>query len=230
MKQRNRVSLFAALAFSSALLAACGGDDDPAAAANTPAGANPPAGNPPSASGNSAPQVTGTPLTSVLQGTAYLFAPSATDADGNTLTFSVANLPPWATFNSSTGRLTGTPTAANVGSYNNIAISVSDGSASTNLAAFNIQVVGTATGSATLSWTPPTQNTDGTPLNNLAGYKVYWGTSQDNYSSSVTVPNPGLATYVVNQLTPAQWYFVVTAYSSTGYESGFSNVTSKRVQ
>jgi hypothetical protein len=212
------------------LLAACGGDDDPAAAANAPV-SPPGANNPPAAgSGNSAPKITGTPLTSVMQGTAYSFAPSATDAEGSALTFSVANLPPWATFNSSTGQLSGTPTAANVGAYNNITISVSDGSASAQLAAFNIQVVATAMGSTTLSWTPPTQNTDGSPLNDLAGYKVYWGTSQGNYPNSVTVANPGLATYVVNQLTPAQWYFVVTAYSSTGFESGYSNVVSKRIQ
>jgi putative Ig domain-containing protein len=237
MRQRHRVSLFAALAFSSALLAACGGDDDPAAAANTPAGANPPAAsnppagnNPPSGTGNSAPRITGTPITTVLQGSAYLFAPSATDADGNPLTFSVANLPGWATFNSSTGRLSGTPTAANVGSYNNITISVSDGSASASLTAFSIQVVALATGSVTLSWTPPTQNTDGSPLNNLAGYRVYWGTSPGNLSSSVTIPNAGLATYVVGQLTPAQWHFAVTAYTTAGSESGYSNVASKTIQ
>jgi hypothetical protein len=193
---------------------------------------NPPAGNspPPSGTGNSAPRITGTPITSVLQGTAYVFGPSATDADGNTLTFSVANLPSWAAFNSSTGQLTGTPTAANVGAYNNITISVSDGSASASLAAFNIQVVATATGSATLTWTPPTQNTDGSALTNLAGYKVYWGTSQGNYTNSVTIANPGLATYVVDQLTPARWYFVVTAYSNAGFESGYSTPVSKVVQ
>ena len=238
MKQRHRVSVFATLAFSSALLSACGGDDDPATAAdvpsasNPPAGSNPPASNNPPASGtsNSAPRITGTPITSVLQGTAYLFAPTATDADGNPLTFSVANLPAWATFNSSTGRISGTPTAAQVGTYNNIAISVSDGSASTSLTAFSIQVVALATGSATLNWTPPTSNTDGSPLNNLAGYRVYWGTSPSNLSNSVTVPNAGLATYVVGQLTPAQWHFAVTAYTTAGSESGFSNLTSKTVQ
>jgi hypothetical protein len=80
-----------------------------------------------------------------------------------------------------------------------------------------------------LTWTPPTQNTDGSPLNNLAGYRVYWGTSQGNYANSATITNPGIATYVVSQLTPAQWFFVVTAYSSTGVESTFSNVTSKQV-
>ena len=44
-----------------------------------------------------------------------------------------------------------------------------------------------------MTWTPPTQNTDGSPLNNLAGYRVYWGTQQGNYSNSVTIANPGLA-------------------------------------
>ena len=236
MRLRHRVPLFTLLALSGTLLAACGGEDDPAAAANAPA-ANPPAGsnppvsnNPPSGTGNSAPQITGTPIATVLQGTAYLFAPSATDADGNPLTFSVANLPGWATFNSSTGRLSGTPTAANVGSYGNITISVSDGTATTSLAAFSIQVVALATGSVTLSWAPPTQNTDGSPLNNLAGYRVYWGTSPSNLSNSVTVPNAGLATYVVGQLTPAQWHFAVTAYTTAGSESGFSNVASKTIQ
>jgi hypothetical protein len=164
-----------------------------------------------------------------MQGSAYSFTPTAADADGNTLTFSVANLPGWATFNSSTGRVTGTPSAAQVGTYSNITISVSDGSASASLAAFNIQVVATATGSATLSWTPPTQNTDGSALSNLAGYKVYWGTSQGNYSNSVNI-DAGLSRYVVEQLTPATWYFTVTALNATGVESGFSNVTTKTIQ
>jgi putative Ig domain-containing protein len=247
MKQRHRVPLLALLSVSGALLAACGGDDEAVAAADPPTStnpptnppatnpppANPPPANPPPANPpptNSAPRITGTPLTSVLQGSAYAFSPSATDADGNTLMFSIANAPAWATFNSSTGRLSGTPTAANIGSYNNITISVSDGSASASLPAFSIQVVALAIGSATLSWTPPTQNTDGSPLNNLAGYKIYWGTAAGSYPNSVTVNNPGLATYVVGQLTPAKWYFAVTAYSATGTESGFSNVATKTVQ
>jgi hypothetical protein len=235
MKRQHRVASLILISLSCAL-AACGGDDDPAVAADSPTGNTPPATNPPSTPpatnppANSAPRISGTPSTSVLQGASYSFTPSATDADGNTLTFSIANAPPWATFNSSTGRLSGTPTAAQVGSYNNITISVSDGSASASLPAFSIQVVATATGSVTLTWTPPTQNTDGSPLNNLAGYKIYWGTSEGSYSKSATVNNPGLATYVVEQLTPAQWYFAVTAFSTAGAESGYSNVASKRIQ
>ena len=227
MKQQHRVPKLALLALSTALLAACGGDDDPAAAANAASG--PPASNPVSG-GNSAPRITGAPTATVLQGNAYLFAPSATDADGNSLTFSVANLPAWATFNPATGRLSGTPTAGDVRTYSNITISVSDGAATASLPAFSIQVVALATGSVTLSWTPPTSNTDGSPLNDLAGYRVYWGTSPSSLSNSVTVPNAGLATYVVGQLTPAVWHFAVTAYTTTGYESGYSNVASKTVK
>ena len=89
---------------------------------------------------------------------------------------------------------------------------------------------GTGTGSAMLSWLPPTQNTDGSPLNNLAGYRIYWGTSAGSYANSVTVNNPGLATYVVTELGPAQWYFVVTAYTATGAESGHSNTATKTIQ
>jgi putative Ig domain-containing protein len=214
--RERTVSVLMAIALTGATLAlaGCGGDDEAAATGGT---------------GNQAPTISGSPPGSVVQGTAYAFTPTASDPDGNTLTFSVTNLPAWASFNATNGRISGTPTSGQVGTYSNIRISVSDGTTSTSLAAFSIQVVGTATGSAMLTWTPPTQNTDGSPLNNLAGYRVYWGTQQGNYPNSVTLSNPGLASYVVDQLTPAQWYFVVTAYSSTGVESGFSNMASKQV-
>ena len=103
------------------------------------------------------------------------------------------------------------------------------------LAMLNVSVlpsasVALATGSVTLSWLPPTQNTDGSPLADLAGYRVYWGPAPGNYPNSVTVPNAGLATYVVGQLTPAVWHFAVTAYTNAGIESAYSNVASKTVQ
>ena len=230
-KRALSVLMATALMGGTLALAGCGGGDDEAAATSTDGGGGggTGGGGGGTGGGNRAPTISGTPPGSVVQGTAYAFTPTASDPDGNTLSFSVANLPTWASFNATTGRLSGTPTSGQVGTYGNIRISVSDGTATTNLATFTIQVVGTATGTATLSWTPPTQYTDGSPLNDLAGYKVYWGTSQGSYSNSVTIANPGLATYVVDQLTPAQWYFVVTAYSSTGAESGFSNEASKRV-
>jgi hypothetical protein len=179
---------------------------------------------------NGPPVISGTPPTSVTAGTAYSFQPTASDPDGNTLTFSIANKPAWATFSTTTGQLQGTPSASDVGTYSDIVITVSDGTASASLPAFGIAVVGTSTGSATLSWDPPTTNTDGSPLTNLSGYRVYWGTAVGDYPNSVTLNNSGLASYVVESLGPGTYYFVVTALSSAGAESSFSNVGSKTIQ
>jgi hypothetical protein len=202
-------------------LAACGGGDDEAAAATNPP-TNPPSGQ---------VTITGTPAAQALQGAQYSFTPTGAGPSGSTLTFSITNAPPTAhgwSFNTTTGRLSGTPAAAQVGTtYSNIRISVTDGTNNASLPAFNIAVMGTATGSALLSWTPPQQNTDGTPLT-LTGYKVYWGTQPNNYPNSANV-GPNVADHMVTQLTPATWYFVVTALSSTG-ESAYSNMAQKVVQ
>jgi hypothetical protein len=86
---------------------------------------------------NHAPTITGGPTTSTTAGTYYSFTPSASDPDGNSLTFSITNKPGWATFNASTGALTGTAVA---GTYNDISISVSDGVATSLLPIFSINV------------------------------------------------------------------------------------------
>jgi hypothetical protein len=182
------------------------------------------------ASSNTPPRISGTPNAAVTQDTQYVFAPTASDADADTLTFSIANAPVWASFDTATGRLSGTPGALHLGTSSGIVISVSDGQASTSLAAFSITVQAVATGSATLSWTPPTTNTDGSPLTNLAGYKVYWSTSQGSYPNSVTVMNPGLTSYVVENLAPGTYFFVATALNGSGVESTFSTSASKTVQ
>ncbi len=182
-----------------------------------------------SSASNRAPTISGTPPTSIMQGTLYTFQPSANDADGDVLTFSIANKPPWATFTTSTGRLQGTPGPGDIGTTSGIVIMVTDGKASTPLGAFNIAVQATATGTATLSWQPPTQNTDGSALTNLAGFKVYWGTTQGTYPNSVTLNNPGLATYVVGNLVPGTYFFVVTSFNTVGAESSRSNSASKTI-
>jgi hypothetical protein len=82
--------------------------------------------------------ISGTPSSSVVAGSAYSFQPTTTG--GKSLTFSISNKPAWATFDASTGLLSGTPAGTAVGSYSNIAISVSDGSASASLPAFSITV------------------------------------------------------------------------------------------
>jgi hypothetical protein len=91
---------------------------------------------------NTTPVISGTPGTSANAGTLYSFVPSATDADaGTTLTFSITNKPVWASFNTATGALTGTPTNAHVGTTSGIVISVSDGTATAALPAFALTVV-----------------------------------------------------------------------------------------
>jgi hypothetical protein len=219
------LALCAALALS-----ACGGDEEEVAATDPPPAPSPPPAPPPPGGGtNRAPTISGTPLAATLYGRVYSFTPTASDADGNALTFSVSGRPAWASFNSSTGRLQGMPAQADVGTNANVTISVSDGTATTNLPAFNIQVVATATGSAMLSWNPPSQNSDGSPLTNLASYRVHFGTASGSYLNSMTVNNPGIATFVVDQLTPATWHFVVTAVNADGVESAFSNAATKTV-
>lgn len=178
---------------------------------------------------NTPPVISGSPLMTIIAGNLYDFQPTASDADGDTLTFAVNGLPGWASFDTATGRLSGTPVSANVGVYSNISISVSDGEDSASLTAFTITVADITLGSATLSWTPPTQNTDGTPLTDLSGYRIYWGASSGNYPNSVTINNPGITTYVVENLAPGTWEFVSTALNSDGVESSYSNPASKTI-
>lgn len=85
------------------------------------------------------------------------------------------------------------------------------------------------TGAATLSWTPPTENTDGTQLTDLAGYNIYWGTTEGTYTNEINIANPTITTYVVEALAPGTYYFVATAYNESGVESSFSNVATKNI-
>ena len=178
----------------------------------------------------SPPIITGTPPPQGVQGQPYSFTPTASDPNGDPLTFSISNKPAWASFSQSTGRLSGPPGAGDVGTYGNIRISVSDGASTAALAPFSIAVVGIASGSATLTWQPPTTRTDGSTLTNLAGYRVLWGTARGNYPSSVRITNPGVTSYVVENLAPATYYFVVVAVDANGLESGNSNEASKTIR
>lgn len=175
---------------------------------------------------NNPPTISGTPAATVQVNSAYTFRPTASDPDGDALTFSVQNLPPWATFSATNGAIGGTPGDGDVNTYGNIVITVSDGASDASLQPFTITVEAVNFGTATLSWDAPTQNTDGTPLTDLAGYRVYWGQS-GNFSNSATINNPGVTTYVVEGLAPGTWQFRTTAFSGSGMESDFSSVGSK---
>jgi hypothetical protein len=84
-------------------------------------------------------------------------------------------------------------------------------------------------GNATLSWIPPTQNEDGSALTNLAGYRIFYGTSASNLNQQINLNNPGLTRYVVDNLSGGTWYFGIRAYSATGTESAMSAIASKTI-
>ena len=93
----------------------------------------------------------------------------------------------------------------------------------------NVTIVVSNSGTALLSWVPPTENTDGSPLTDLAGYKIYYGTSSGDYPNVVTIDNPGLTSFLVENLGTATWYFVMTSFNTSDIESDYSFEVSKTI-
>jgi Fibronectin type III domain len=85
------------------------------------------------------------------------------------------------------------------------------------------------TGSATLSWTVPTQNTNGTPVSDLAGYHIYYGTTEGAWTSTITVLEATETSYVVSGLAAGTYYFAVVAFNTAGEDSPQSNIASKTI-
>ena len=83
-------------------------------------------------------------------------------------------------------------------------------------------------GQAIVTWDPPTTNEDGTPLTDLAGYRLYYGRASGTYSTTVDVHN--VRTYTVTNLAEGTWFFAATAYDTTGNESRYSNEVSKALK
>jgi hypothetical protein len=212
-----------------------GGTSDPApqsVAGSGQTGSDSGTSSPSGAVTNSPATVGGTPGTQVQSGQLYSFTPSASDPDGDTLTFSVLNKPSWATFSASSGQLSGTPSSAQVGSYSNIVISVSDGTSSESLAPFSVTVTGppASAGSALLSWHAPISNSDGSALANLAGYRIDYGASSDALTNTVTISDPTASSYTLQGLAAGTWYFAVADFTSAGTVSALSSVVTKTIQ
>lgn len=237
--QRARRGSLIALIISTMIAAGCGGGgggDDGSATANSSSG--PQNSTSPSATpgANKPPTISGTPVAQVNVGAAYTLAPAAQDADGDTLAFSIENRPAWAIFNTSTGQLTGTPSAQHVGTSGNVVISVSDGKASASLPAFSITVAQAAaagdpaaSGAVSLSWDVPTQKADGTMLDDLTGYRVHYGKSEGELTQSVEVSGSGANQHVVQGLKSGKYYFAVRAVTQSGVQSELSNIISRDV-
>ena len=84
-------------------------------------------------------------------------------------------------------------------------------------------------GSATLSWEAPTTNTNGTALTDLAGYRIYYGTTAEHLDHIVRITTVGLQTYVIDGLEPGTWYFAVMALAANGTESSLSDIVQKTI-
>lgn len=85
-------------------------------------------------------------------------------------------------------------------------------------------------GSISLSWTAPTTNADGSPLSDLSGYRVYYGTASGFYTDSVTINNPGTLSTTISNLPADTYYVVVRAFNSMNTESQASVEVSKTIQ
>jgi hypothetical protein len=86
-----------------------------------------------------------------------------------------------------------------------------------------------ATGTATLSWTAPTKNADGSPITGLSGYRIYYGTDPNHFTQTIKISGAASTKYVVNGLAAGTYYFAVSAYNTAGQESVKSNIASKSI-
>jgi hypothetical protein len=80
-----------------------------------------------------------------------------------------------------------------------------------------------------LSWTAPDQNTDGSTLTNLAGYRIYYGASANTLDQVIDIKTIGITAYVIDNLTAGTYYFSIRAYNSVGVESALSNIVSDTI-
>jgi hypothetical protein len=227
----GNAALIVAAVVMSASLAACGGNSGSSASQAVSTNASNPINRAaPTTATAAGMQINGSPVTTATVGQAYSFQPTVASAAGTALKFSIANTPAWAKFDPTSGKLTGTPSASQVGTYKGIAISVVAGTTTAALPAFSIVVTDSNSQSnVTLSWQAPTENADGSALVDLKGYKVHYGSTSKTYSDTIQVSNPGLTTYVVQNLNAGKYYFAVTAYNSSGQESSLSPEVSTQV-
>jgi hypothetical protein len=177
----------------------------------------------PAVAANAPPKIWGKPPAWVGVDKPYSFRPGASDADRDRLRYSIVNKPQWMWFDTNTGRLVGTATDAQAGrTFADIRIRVSDGVATAALAPFSIRVGAGATRDVTLTWAAPTRNTDGSRLNNLAGYRLFYGQASRRYSKSLNVPQPSTRSATIENLPHGTWYFAIKSINNRGVASPYS--------
>lgn len=169
------------------------------------------------------PQISGTPANQVIVGQQWSFQPTISDPNGDRLTVMASYLPAWITLDPNTGFMRGTPTNADMQTWSGIQLRVTDGVNTAWLPSFAVTVMAenAGMGNATLSWLPPTESTDGSPVE-LSGYRVVYGQISRNYSYTIEIDNPGITRYLIDGLTSGTWYFAIQAVGTDGYTSELS--------
>jgi len=163
-----------------------------------------------------------TPPSTAVVGQLYSFKPTAKDSSTRVLNFSIQNEPAWTTFNTSTGELAGTPITMDSGTRSNVVISVSDGSESAAMPSFSVHVLPQLSNGITIAWTPPSENTDGSSLTNLAGYRIHYGNDPSKPGQTIEIYSAEMSAFTITGLSPGTWHFAISALNSESIESNLS--------
>ena len=226
MQRRSRDLLRAFLPLLSlCLCSACGVRNESAKAA-TPA-----AVVVPEISKNAPPTIVVAAVTDAQVGVTFDYQPVARDPESDTLRFTAANLPSWASVDATSGRISGTPGPTDAGVYESVSITVADETHKVATAPFSITVNPAELGSgvASLQWETPPSKVSGEPLDDLAGYRILYGRSSSDLDHSVLITDPATTSYQFSTLTSGVWYFAVVAVNSSGLEGPPTTLATKSI-
>lgn len=175
-----------------------------------------------------APEFVGAPNDRARVGQDYHYQPTVQGAAADTLSFTAVNLPPWARLDPKTGAITGRPATTHIGTYESIAITVTDGSQrKATSREFAITVFGPASGVARLQWPAPVSKVDGSLLDDLAGFRILYGRDPEELDHSVWISNPDARSYEFATLEEGAWYFAIVSVSVSGLEGPATSPTRK---
>lgn len=174
----------------------------------------------PGGSNSSSRTVTVAPLPSV---TLSANPTSVVSGGSTTLSWSVANATSCSASGAWSGSkgLSGSQTVDSLTSDSTFTL-VCTGTGGSTSRSMTVTIEASSSRSVEVSWNPPSTRADGSPLNNLAGFKVHYGTASGSYTQSITVDSPDITSYQIADLTNGSYYFAVTAYDADNMESDYS--------